>query len=200
MQYSVAVYCGSKFGAREAYKESAAALGQEIARRGFRLVYGGGNVGLMGAVAKAAKRAGGEVVGVIPEALIDVEVSGSTVGETVVVKDMHERKAKMHELADAFIALPGGFGTLEELFEMITWQQLGFHKKAVGVLNVEGYYDTLLELVAKANIEGFVSDENKEIILSSESASELLDSCRAYEAPISHIELAKQRSMYADRR
>ena len=201
--YSVAVYCGSKFGAREAYRESAAALGREIARRGFRLVYGGGNVGLMGAVAEAARAAGGAVVGVIPEALVDVEVSGGTVGETIVVGDMHERKAKMHELADAFVALPGGFGTFEELFEMVTWQQLGFHRKPVGVLNVEGYYDTLLRLVANANEEGFISDENRGIVLSGESAAELLDACRAYEAPVSHIErakaLARQGSAYVDR-
>ena len=175
MSLRVCVFCGSKSGSSEVYVKSAKRLGAALAKRGHGLVYGGGNVGLMGAVAQAAHEAGAKVTGVIPEALLPVEISGKTVGEMIVVKDMHERKATMAKLADAFVALPGGLGTLEELFEVATWKQLGFHAKPVVLLNVDGYYDGLISFCANANAKGFVSDANKDVIRNGTDADEVLD-------------------------
>ena len=175
MSLRVCVFCGSKSGTSAAYVESAKRLGTAIARKGHGLVYGGGNVGLMGAVAEAAHEAGATVTGVIPEALLPVEISGKTVGEMIVVKDMHERKATMAKLADAFVALPGGLGTMEELFEVATWKQLGFHAKPVIMLNVDGYYDGLISFLENANTKGFVSNANKFIIQNGADADEVLD-------------------------
>ena len=180
---SVAVYCGSRPGARAAYTEAATALGKEIANRNMRLVYGGGDVGLMGAVASAVRTNGGKVTGVIPTKLIDAEANGKLEGDTVVVDNMHERKAKMSELADVFVALPGGLGTLEELFEMAAHQQLGFHTKAVGVLNVEGFFDNLLAFIAHANTEAFISDKGARILISDSSPAALLDKLLDYTPP-----------------
>lgn len=153
----VCVFSGSSVGVRAAYGESAARLGRLLAERGLGVVYGGSSVGLMGMVADAAMRQGGEVIGVIPEALVNREVAHPKITELHVVGSMHERKALMAELSDAFVALPGGFGTLEELFEIVTWAQLGIHAKPIWALNVAGYYDPLLALVQQATTEGFVT-------------------------------------------
>ena len=181
--FSVCVYGGSRAGRKDAYAAAAAALGREIARRGWRTVYGGGDNGLMGAVSRAAREAGGAVLGVVPTSLMGVERSRSATDEVIVVADMHARKAKMAELSDAFLAMPGGFGTLEEVFEMATWQQLGFHRKAVGVLNTEGYYDDVLSFIRNANAEGFVSDKSAGILLSSADPAELLERVGSYAVP-----------------
>jgi uncharacterized protein (TIGR00730 family) len=154
---SFAVYCGSRFGDRPAYANSARSLGHLIASGGGTVVYGGGRVGLMGTVADAALAAGGQVVGVIPQALMDREVGHRGLTELHVVQTMHERKQMMAERADAFIALPGGIGTFEELFEVWSLQQLGYHDKPVALLNVEGYYDALLDFMRVSFERGFVS-------------------------------------------
>ena len=157
MGLSVAVYCGSRFGDLPAYTQVARELGGLIAQGGGSVVYGGGRVGLMGVVADAALAAGGRVIGVIPQALMDLEVGHSGLSELHVVQTMHERKQLMAERADAFIALPGGIGTLEEIYEVWSWQQLGYHDKPVALLNVAGYYDALLEFMRVSFERGFVS-------------------------------------------
>jgi uncharacterized protein (TIGR00730 family) len=153
---AVAVYCGSSDSHRPEYAAAAAALGRSIAGSGCTLVYGGGNVGLMGVVADAALSAGGRVVGVIPERLAALERAHLRLSELKVVSSMHERKALIVSLADAFVALPGGFGTLDELCEVLTWAQLGLHRKPVGLLNVAGYFDHLLAMFGRAREDGFV--------------------------------------------
>jgi uncharacterized protein (TIGR00730 family) len=155
--FSVCVYCGSRHGARPAYTEAARALGSAIGARGWQLVYGGGNVGLMGEVADAVLAAGGRVVGVIPESLMQREVGHTGLTELHVVPNMHQRKQMMAERADAFIALPGGIGTLEELYEVWTWRQLGYHRQPIGLINVDGFYDTLLAFMQQTVDEGFLS-------------------------------------------
>lgn len=157
MGLSVAVYCGSRFGDLPAYTQVARELGGLIAQGGGSVIYGGGRVGLMGVVADAALAAGGQVVGVIPQALMDLEVGHSGLSELHVVQTMHERKQLMAERADAFVALPGGIGTLEEIYEVWSWQQLGYHDKPVALLNVAGYYDALLEFMRVSFERGFVS-------------------------------------------
>ena len=172
---SVCVYCGSRFGASPAFLEAAQALGQAIAARGWRLVYGGGNVGLMGATADAALAAGGHVVGVIPERLMNREVGHRGLTELHVVQTMHERKRLMAELADAFIALPGGIGTLEELFEVWTWRHLGYHDQPIGLLNVGGFYDPLLAFMNHTREAGFVDDLQQAMLTVSADPQDLLD-------------------------
>lgn len=160
-RFSVCVYCGSRPGARPAYTVAAQALGRSIGERGWQLVYGGGNVGLMGVVADAVLAAGGRVVGVIPESLMRREVGHRGLQELHVVPNMHVRKQMMAERADAFVALPGGIGTLEELYEVWTWRQLGYHDQPIGLLNVEGFYDKLLAFMRHTVDEGFLSaDQN----------------------------------------
>ena len=154
---SVCVYCGSRHGARPAYTQAARALGAAIGARGWQLVYGGGKVGLMGEVADATLSAGGRVVGIIPETLQRLEVGHVGLHELHVVPTMHVRKQMMAERADVFIALPGGIGTLEELYEVWTWRQLGFHDQPIGLLNVNGYYDDLLRFMRSTVSEGFLS-------------------------------------------
>lgn len=154
---TVCVYCGSRHGARPAYAAAARVLGAAIGRRGWQLVYGGGKVGLMGEVADATLAAGGRVVGVIPESLKKLEVGHTGLHELHVVPTMHVRKQMMAERADLFMALPGGIGTLEELYEVWTWRQLGYHDKPFGLLNVEGYYDALLQFMQTSVVEGFLS-------------------------------------------
>lgn len=156
---SICVYCGSRQGANAAYSVRARELGQAIGERGWQLVYGGGNVGLMGVVADAVIAAGGRVVGVIPESLMRREVGHRGLHELLVVPNMHVRKQMMAERADAFVALPGGIGTLEELYEVWTWQQLGYHDKPIALLNVAGYFDTLLQFMRSTVDEGFLSQE-----------------------------------------
>jgi uncharacterized protein (TIGR00730 family) len=156
---ALCVYCGSRFGARSAYLDAAVQLGQRIGQLGWSLVYGGGNVGLMGEVANAALAAGAPVLGVIPDSLMRCEVGHPGLTEIRVVETMHERKQAMAEAADAFVALPGGIGTFEELFEVWSWQHLGYHRKPVALLNVEDYYAPLLAFMRQTQSEGFVSAE-----------------------------------------
>jgi uncharacterized protein (TIGR00730 family) len=173
--FSLCVYCGSRHGARPEYTQAARIVGQEIGRRGWQLVYGGGNVGLMGEVADATLAAGGRVVGVIPRALMEREVGHQGLHEQLVVETMHERKKAMAERADAFLALPGGIGTLEELYEVWTWRQLGYHDQPIGLLDTAGYYGPLLSFMARTVDEGFLSRDNLEVLQTSDSPSALLD-------------------------
>jgi len=180
---SVCVFCASSPGARPAYQEAAVSLGQELARRGLQLVYGGGKVGLMGILADAMLEVGGEVVGVIPKALLDKEVGHQGLTELHVVESMHQRKAMMADLADAFIAMPGGFGTLEEFCEMLTWLQLGLHSKPCGLLNIEGFYDPLLALFDRAVADRLLRREQRQSVLASSIACDLLN-CLAEHKPV----------------
>jgi uncharacterized protein (TIGR00730 family) len=177
------VYAGSNPGSHPAYADAAGALAAELVRRGIGLVYGGGKVGLMGVIADAVLEAGGEAVGVMPQALIDREIGHPRLTELKVVDSMHERKAQMAELADAFVALPGGIGTLEELIEVYTWSQLGIHDKACGVLNVRGYYDGLATFLDHAVSEGFLRAQHRAVLTVAEDPAELLDALAAYEPP-----------------
>jgi len=176
----ICVFCGSHSGAREVYGEQARALGRALAERGIGLVYGGGGIGMMGAVADAVIEARGEVIGVIPYALAAKERARRDV-DTRVVNTMHERKAMMAELSDAFIAMPGGFGTLEEMMETITWGQLGIHQKPVGLLNVAGYYDPLLAMIDRAIEEGFVLPRYRNLFVASPAVDELFDLMRGFQ-------------------
>jgi uncharacterized protein (TIGR00730 family) len=171
---SVCVFCGSHQGRGEIYKLAARGFGEELARRGLRLVFGGGRVGLMGVVADAVMANGGEAVGVIPRFLMEREVGHGSVSELRVVETMHERKATMAELADAFVALPGGVGTLEEIFEVWTWQLLGLHTKPVGILQVGDYFDPLLAYLDRTVEEGFVSTGHRRLLKVSNDPAILL--------------------------
>jgi uncharacterized protein (TIGR00730 family) len=170
----ICVFCGSSAGSRPEYRAATEELGTELARRNIGLVYGGGNVGLMGIVADAVLRAGGKAVGVIPEHLMRREVGHNRLTKLHVVRSMHERKALMADLSDAFVALPGGFGTLEEFCEVVTWTQLGLHAKPCGILNVLGFYIPLLGMLDHAVEERFLKPENRSLVLARESAVELL--------------------------
>jgi uncharacterized protein (TIGR00730 family) len=172
---SICVFCGAAAGQDPVYAAAAVALGRELAARSIGLVTGGGNVGLMGVVADATLAAGGRVTGVIPRSLEEREVAHRGLTALHVVETLHERKALMHELSDAFVALPGGFGTLDELFEAITWAQLGIHAKPIGLVNVHGYFDDLLAFVERATAEGFVSDLSRRLISVRSDARPLLD-------------------------
>ncbi|MBL0353460.1 MAG: TIGR00730 family Rossman fold protein [Dechloromonas sp.] len=181
----ICVFCGSNVGHDPRYRAEAERLGGLLAGRGIELVYGGGNVGLMGVIADACLAAGGTVIGVIPEALIGKEVAGRVVDHRgltrlEVVASMHIRKARMAELADGFIALPGGFGTFEEFCEILTWGQLGFHVKPMGLLNINGFYDPLLALFERAVAEGFLRDENRAMALAAGDIESLLAVMAAY--------------------
>ena len=179
----VCVYCGSSPGADPIHREAAENLGALLAARGIGLVYGGGNIGLMGAVADAAMRAGGEVIGVIPSALMEKELGHGGVTKLHVVASMHERKQLMADLSDGFIATSGGIGTLEELFETFTWLQLGFHDKPVGLLNVAGFYDHLLTFLRHATAEKFMRDAHLESLLVECDADALLARMARFRAP-----------------
>lgn len=170
---SVCVFCGSAAGKRAEYAEAARAFGRLLAERGIRVVYGAGNVGLMGVLADGALAAGGEVIGVIPQMLVDRELAHPGT-DLRIVGSMHERKALMAELAEAFVALPGGLGTFEELFEVLTWGQLGIHAKPVGCLNVAGYFDPLVRMVDHAVEEGFLRSELRGLLLVESGGEELL--------------------------
>jgi uncharacterized protein (TIGR00730 family) len=163
---AVAVYCGSSSGTNPLYTQAAHALGTEIAQAGLTLVYGGGAVGLMGTVADAAMAAGGRVHGIITEALLGAEVGHCAITELEVVATMHDRKARMAELADGFLALPGGFGTYEELFEVLTWTQLGIHSKPVVAVNINGFWDPLLAQAARATDDGFLKPVHRDVLRS----------------------------------
>ncbi len=180
---SVCVFCGASAGVRPIYRQAAAALGRELGARRIRLIYGGGSVGLMGELARSALQHQGEVIGVIPQSLTARETSGEPIGRWIVVDTMHERKATMAALADAFIALPGGFGTLEELFESITWGQLGIHRKPIGILNVAGYFDPLLTLIDHAIVEGFIAPLYRGLFVVADTPATLLDRLAEHETP-----------------
>lgn len=179
----ICVYCGSSPGKHAAYREAAAELAQLLAQQGIGLVYGGGSVGIMGSIADAMVDAGAEVIGVIPRALDEKEVSHGGVSELVVVDSMHERKALMAELSDGFIALPGGLGTIEELFEVLTWTQLGFHHKPCGLLNVQGYFDQLVAFLDHTVEQAFVKPVHRDILLVEEKADPLLRRMAAFQPP-----------------
>jgi uncharacterized protein (TIGR00730 family) len=179
----ICVFCGSTPGARPIYAEGARALGRALVDGGHTLVYGGGNVGLMGVVADAVLAAGGEVVGVIPHTLMTREIGHTGVTRLHVVDSMHERKALMADLSDAFVALPGGVGTFEELFEAITWTQLGLHRKPCGLLNVDGFYDGLLAFLDHAWAEGFIKPETRAIVAAGIDPAELLQRLLATPMP-----------------
>lgn len=179
----VCVFCGSRNGTRDQYVGSAKRMGEALARRGIGLVYGGGGIGLMGVLADAAVSAGGNVIGVIPEALMGREVAHGGLADLRVVASMHERKALMAELADAFVALPGGFGTLEEFCEVLTWAQLGIHRKPCGLLNVEGFFDPLLSLFDHAVREQFVSPDHRSLVVVEADPERLLDALLRWEPP-----------------
>ncbi|MFZ3264676.1 MAG: TIGR00730 family Rossman fold protein [Terriglobales bacterium] len=170
----ICVFCGSSQGSRPEYRAAAEEMGAELVRRKIGLVYGGGNVGLMGIIADAVLRAGGEAVGVIPEHIMSREIGHKGLTKLHVVHSMHERKALMADLSDAFVALPGGFGTLEEFCEVLTWSQLGLHAKPCGILNVMGFYATLLRMFDHAVEERFLKPENRRLVLARESAADLL--------------------------
>jgi hypothetical protein len=180
----ICVFCGSSHGANPAYTEAAKDLGRELARRGIELVYGGGNVGLMGVVADAVLASDGEVIGVIPEALMAKELGHRGIQDLRVVKTMHERKAMMAELSDGFIAMPGGIGTFEEFFEIVTWAQLGFHSKPCALLNVNGFYDPLLRLVDHAIEERFIKATQRRIMIVESETKALLHHMEHHHVPV----------------
>jgi uncharacterized protein (TIGR00730 family) len=177
----ICVFCGASPGARPEYREATADLARLLVKEGIGVVYGGGGVGLMGALADAVIAEGGEVTGVIPRALVEREIAHRDVIDMRVVGSMHERKALMAELADAFIALPGGLGTLEELFEVYTWAQLGLHRKPCALLNVAGYYDGIEDFLAHAVTERFLREEHRELLMIERDPSALLQRIRAFE-------------------
>jgi len=179
----ITVFCGSSLGTDIVFKEKAYFLGQSLAKNRIEVVYGGANVGLMGEVADGALNAGGKVIGVIPEFLKGKEIAHTNLTELIITKTMHERKVKMNELSDGVIALPGGFGTLEELFEMLTWAQLGLHKKPIAVLNVNGFYDELITFTKTMVDKGFLKTVNQEMLLVSDNIQELLSKMKNYKAP-----------------
>jgi uncharacterized protein (TIGR00730 family) len=181
----VCVFCGSSTGNRAEYAAVARALATEIAGRGMTLVYGGARVGLMGLVADTVLAAGGRAIGFIPRTMVDREIAHTSLTELHVVETMHERKAAMARVADAFVALPGGFGTFEEFCEAVTWTQLGLHRKRCGLLNVAGYYDPLLALFDRAVSDGFLKPQNRAIVASDEDPARLLD---LLSAPVERVE------------
>lgn len=181
--HRVCVFCGSYAGDDTAYAESARQMGRLMARRGLGLIYGGGNVGLMGELAESALMEGGEVIGVIPRALLEREVGLTDLPDLRVVDSMHERKALMAELSDGFVALPGGIGTLEEFFEVWTWAQLGMHHKPCALLNAAGYYDDLIAFLDRMVERGFLREAHRGLVMVETEAEALLDRLAAYEPP-----------------
>lgn len=179
---SLCIYCGSSNGASPIYTVAARNLAKEMVSDNINLVYGGGNVGLMGVIADEVLRLGGEVTGVIPKALLDKECGHRGLTRLHIVKDMHERKAMMAELSDGFIAMPGGIGTLEELFEALTWSQLGFHDKPVGLLNVDGFYDGLIHFIDHLVTQGFLRAEQASLMMHDADANRLLDRFKSFQA------------------
>ncbi len=179
----ICVFCGSSFGASRTFREHAARIGSEIARRGAGMVYGGGRVGLMGVAADAALAGGGRVVGVIPDPLATLEIAHHGVTELHVVPDMHQRKARMSERSSAFLTMPGGVGTYEEFFEILSWSALGIHRKPVGLLNVEGYFDPLLALLEHGAEQGFIRPEHLAPLITSDDPENLVGALLAYQPP-----------------
>ncbi|HZG64976.1 MAG TPA: TIGR00730 family Rossman fold protein [Rubrobacteraceae bacterium] len=183
MMDSICVFCGSNKGTRPAYAAAARLTGVELARRGIRVIYGGGSVGLMGALADAALEKGGEVVGVIPEALVSNEIAHAGLTKLHVVGSMHERKALMSDLSDGFLTLPGGYGTLEEFLEVLSWAQLSIHGKPCALLDVDGFYAPLASLFDKAVSEGFVRPDHRSLVLTGDHPEQLLDLMDSYVPP-----------------
>ncbi len=179
----ICVFCGSSPGAKPAYAEAARRLGLTLVEQGIELVYGGGRIGLMGQIARTVLDAGGKVTGVIPRQLVERELAFTQVSELRVVGSMHERKALMAELADGFIALPGGLGTIEELFEVLTWAQLGFHRRPCGLLDVAGYYSALMDFVDHAVGEQFVDPAHRALLMVDSDPERLVERFRSYEPP-----------------
>ncbi len=179
----ICVFCGSQSGGSDVYRQETAELGRLLVQQGHSLVYGGGRVGLMGVIADAVLEAGGEVTGVIPEQLATEELLHTGVTAMHRVGSMHERKAQMEQLSDAFIALPGGYGTLEELLEIITWAQLGIHRKNIGLLNMSGYFDGLIQLIEHAIDEKFIRPQHRELLVAAETPAELLSRLVTHELP-----------------
>ncbi|CAA9196159.1 LOG family protein [Flavobacterium collinsii] len=179
----ITVFCGSSFGTDEIYKEQASLLGKTLAKQNLELVYGGANVGLMGAVADGVLSEGGKAIGVLPNFLRSKEIAHLGLTELIVVESMHERKTKMNDLCDGVIALPGGFGTLEELFEMLTWGQLGLHKKPIAILNINGFYDSLIELTKIMVEKGLLKEVNQQMLLVSDNIEDLLTQMKNYVPP-----------------
>ncbi|GGD26512.1 cytokinin riboside 5'-monophosphate phosphoribohydrolase [Microbacterium faecale] len=179
----VTVFTGSSPGAEPAFADAAVAVGTALAKAGIGLVYGGGNVGLMGAVATAGRDAGGAVVGVLPEALVDKEMAHPDLTRLEIVADMHERKQRMADLSDAFVMLPGGIGTLEEFFEAWTWQQLGIHDKPIALYDVGGFWDPLLEMIDRLADQGFVREHFRNGLIVSSEPQDLLEKLRAWQRP-----------------
>ena len=185
---SICVFCGASSGRDPRYVAAAAATGETLARRGIRVVYGGGRRGLMGAVADAALAAGGEIVGVIPRGLVDRELAHPGLTELRVVETLHERKAEMAALADAFITLPGGLGTLEELAEVLSWAQLELHAKPIGLLDVDGYFAALETFLDRAVTDGFVAERHRRLLLREDDVDALLAAFAAWEPPTGRFE------------
>lgn len=185
----ICVFCGSSVGSRPVYVEAARELGRTLAERGLGIVFGGGKVGLMGVLADAALAAGGEAIGVIPEALVAREIAHNGLTELRVVRSMHERKTLMADLASAFIALPGGFGTFEEFFEAVTWTQLGIHSKPCGLLNADGYYDPLLRLLDRAVSDGFIREANRSLVLDAPDVSTLLEKLGTFRPAVAELRI-----------
>lgn len=179
----ICVFCGSQVGANPRYRQAAQDLGHLLVQRGYGLVYGGGHIGLMGVIADTVLQDGGEVIGVIPEAMVARELAHRGVTQLHVVASMHERKARMAELAEAFIALPGGYGTLEEFFEVVTWAQLGIHRKPIGLLNVAGYFDALATFIEHTITEGFIRPEHRQLIVLAEHPHVLLETLTHHTVP-----------------
>jgi uncharacterized protein (TIGR00730 family) len=179
----ILIFCGSSEGTDDIYMIQARMLGQKLAEQNIELIYGGANVGLMGAVADGALSKGGRVTGVLPGFLKAKEIAHKNLTRLITVETMHERKARMNGLCDGAIALPGGFGTLDELFEMLTWGQLGLHKKPIALLNINGFYDLLIEYIQSMVEKGFLKAENRQMILVSDNIDDLLDKMRSYRAP-----------------
>ncbi|MEI9927676.1 MAG: TIGR00730 family Rossman fold protein [Sphingomonas sp.] len=187
----IAVYCGSASPADRTYVEAARAVGRSLAGRGIGLVYGGGKLGLMGAVADAVLGAGGEVIGVIPQALVDAEVAHRGLTELHVVETMHERKARFTELSDGFLTIPGGTGTMDELWEALSWAQLGYHAKPVGLLNVAGFYDGLIEFWRHIGAVGFVRPQHQGLLLHGDDLDRLLARMAAFEPGVPIIRMKR---------
>lgn len=176
----ICVYCGSGIGKNPDYHQAAKDLGAELAKRNIELIYGGASIGLMGVLADSVLAGGGRVTGIIPRFLVEKELSHKELSTLIIVDSMHQRKTKMADLADGFIALPGGFGTFEELFEILTWRQLGFHQKPCSILNVDGYYNKLAEFLKKAVDEGFIKRERLDILIFDDNPFTLLDAMQNY--------------------
>lgn len=187
----ICVFCGASLGVSPVYEQTAAALGQFLASQRIGLVFGGGTTGLMGAVARGVVQHGGQVTGFIPRSLVVRELVDQPIGELIQVETMHERKALMAERADAFIALPGGYGTLDELFEAITWGQLGIHQKPIGLLNVNGFFTPLVAWIDHALTEGFIRSHHRQLVTVADEASTLLEQLHLYEAPPSLVQWQK---------